>query len=256
VAPARSRQSSRTAAHRSVSDRTDVVLRSGGTPISITSRVLRWRRRIAVSARCRCLVHRSLLQPQTPPQAPSACSPRLITSRPRERPSHSHSKSNALHARPRAREQGPRPDLARPVLGCGGLSLLDVAQPRSTDPPVQEAENHLALMDLAAGLIAFKKAHARLKRRSACKLPLCSPSERAPSVVGADRYGRATSAALSRTRTTAIPDKCRREAAGSALASSSPRRACAARPPLCSHRREREPPESLFDATAWQSLTG
>jgi hypothetical protein len=165
-------------------------------------------------------------------------------------------KSNALHARPRAREQGPRPDLARPVLGCGGLSLLDVAQPRSTDPPVQEAENHLALMDLAAGLIAFKKAHARLKRRSACKLPLCSPSERAPSVVGADRYGRATSAALSRTRTTAIPDKCRREAAGSALASSSPRRACAARPPLCSHRREREPPESLFDATAWQSLTG
>lgn len=60
-----------------------------------------------------------------------------------------------------------------PVLGRRGLSLVDEPQPCAAHPLVQEAENHLALMQLAAGLIALKKAHAQ---EGPCRHPRSRPT--------------------------------------------------------------------------------
>ena len=59
-----------------------------------------------------------------------------------------------------ARAEAQHAGMARATLGRRGLPLLAQPQPRAADPLVEETENHLALLQLACGLIAFKKAHA------------------------------------------------------------------------------------------------
>jgi hypothetical protein len=62
---------------------------------------------------------------------------------------------------PHIRSRGePHSRLARAALGRRGLPLVAKPQPRDPDPLVEEDQNHLALLQLASGLIAFKKAHA------------------------------------------------------------------------------------------------